>query len=53
MIKIKLKNGEKVEWEQKDYDNYTYDGKCFIVIRNNRWVGFYNIDGIVSIKIED
>ncbi len=48
MIRITFKNGEKAEWAKKEYDDYKYDGKCFIIIKDNQWIGIYNIDSIIS-----
>lgn len=51
MIRIILKNGEKVEWERKNYDDYKYDGKCFIIVKECQWVGIYNMDSIISVVV--
>lgn len=52
MIKITLKNGNLVTWEKDSYTDYKYDGKCFIIIRNEQWIGFYNIDHTISITVK-
>ena len=49
MIKITMKNGETAKWT--NYTDYKYDGKFFIVIRDGEWVGFYNLDHVISIVI--
>ncbi len=49
MVKIVFKNGCTVKWGEKEYTDYKYDGKCFIVIKDGEWVGIYNMDCIVSI----
>ena len=51
MIKIVFKNGCVVKWTKKEYDDYKYDGKCFIIIKNERWVCIYNMDSIVSVIV--
>lgn len=51
MIKIVFKNGCVVKWKKKEWTDYKYDGKCFIVIKNEQWVGIYNMDRIVSVLI--
>jgi len=52
VIKIVFKNGCICKWKQNEYTDYKYDGKCFIIIRDEQWVGFYNVDSIVSIIIK-
>ena len=50
MIKIVMKNGSLVKW--KKFDDYKYDGKYFIIIRDGNWVGFYNLDHVISIVVK-
>ncbi len=54
MIKITFKNGHHniVTWNKDTYTDYKYDGKCFIIIKNEQWVGIYNMDSITSVVIE-
>lgn len=52
MIKIVLRNGNVVTWDEKSYTDYKYDGKFFIIIRDGQWVGFYNLDCVLSIEID-
>ena len=52
MIKITLKNGCVCKWKRKEYTDYKYDGRCFIVIRDKRWVGIYNLDSIISVTVK-
>ena len=53
MIKITMTNSQVVKWLKADYTDYLYDGKYFIVIRNGEWVGFYNLDHVISIIVKD
>lgn len=53
MIKIIFKNGAIVKWKRKEWTDYKYDGKCFIIIRKEQWVGIYNMDSVVSIIVKD
>lgn len=53
MIKIVFKNGSVVKWKKEEYNDYKYDGKCFILIKGEQWIGFYNIDSIISILIKE
>lgn len=52
MIKITLTNSDEIKWTKEEYTDYKYDGKCFIIIKDNQWVGIYNINSIVSITIK-
>lgn len=52
MIKITMRNGKKVEWGQEKYSDYKYDGKFFIIIKNGEWIGFYNLNDVISIVIK-
>lgn len=51
MIKITMSNSQEVEWSKEEYTDYLYDGKSFIIIKNNKWVGIYNLDYIISIVV--
>lgn len=53
MIKIVFKNGSIAKWKKKEYTDYKYDGKVFIIIKDEQWVGFYNMDSVVSVIIKD
>lgn len=52
-IKITLTNGREIKWTSKEWDDYKYDGKYFIVIKNGAWVGFYNLDSVISIIVRE
>lgn len=52
MITITMKNGNVARWKKKEYTDYTYDGKYFIVIYHKKWVGFYNLDSVKTIVVE-
>lgn len=51
-IKIVMENSRQVVWKKDEWDDYLYDGKFFIIKKNNTWVGFYNIDKVVSIIVQ-
>lgn len=53
MIKITLKNSQEIVWKKDEFDNYIYDGRFFIVIKGCRWIGFYNLDSVISVTIQD
>jgi len=50
-IIIAMKNSTQVVWEKAEWDDYLYDGKYFIIKKNGVWVGFYNLDKVVSIVV--
>lgn len=52
MINITLRNGSYAEWKE-EYTDYMYDGKYFIVIKGEKWIGMYNLDCICSIVVGD
>ncbi len=52
MVKIVFKNGCVVKWKEKEYTDYKYDGKCFILIKKEKWAAFYNMDSVVSIIVK-
>lgn len=53
MIKITMTNSQEVKWNKEEYDNYMYDGKFFIIMKNNEWIGFYNLDAVISIVVKE
>lgn len=53
MIKITLKNSQEVVWKKEEFDDYIYDGRFFIIIKGPQWIGFYNLDSIISVTIQN
>jgi hypothetical protein len=51
-ITITMKDDYYAAWEKDEWDDYNYDGKFFIVMKNKTWVGFYNLDCVKSIIVE-
>lgn len=52
MIIIKMKDSTVLHWNEGEWDDYKYDGKFFIVIKNGAWIGFYNLDFVISIVVD-
>lgn len=52
MIIITMANSQEIKWQKEEYDNYIYDGKFFIIAKNGEWIGFYNLNTVISIVIE-
>jgi len=46
------KNSTEAVWEKGEWDDYFYDGKCFVVVKDHSWVGIYNMDCIMSIIVK-
>ncbi len=52
MIQITMNSGIYDEWKPEQYTDYMYDGKCFIIIKGEQWVGIYNMDSVRRIVID-
>lgn len=52
MIDITFKDGDMAHYEPNQYTDYKYDGKYFIVVYNEQWIGFYNLDAVKRIDIK-
>lgn len=50
-IVITLRDGDIIIWSENEYDDYSYEGSVFVVIRNNEWVGIYNMKDVVSVEV--
>lgn len=52
-IEIAFKDGNAAVWEASkgEWDDYAYDGRMFIVVKDGIRVGFYNVDCISNIII--
>ena len=53
MIKITMPNVQEVKWSKEEYDNYIHDGKYFIIVKDGKWAGFYNLDAVISIVVKE
>lgn len=51
-IKIVMANSDEIKWTADQWDDYKYDGKYFIITKGGVWVGFYNLDKVISIIIQ-
>ena len=51
-ITVTMKDGNFAEWEKDEWDDYTYDGQFFIVMKNRIWIAFYNLDEVRTIIVE-
>ena len=53
MLTIKLSDGDVRSWPKNMYDEYDIQGRFFVVIRGDQWVGMYGLDSIVSVEVDD
>lgn len=53
MLIITYKDGEAITYDEDKYTDYSYDSRCFIVIRGQRWIGIYNMDCVSSIEFRE
>ena len=44
-----MSNSQEVIWGKEEFTDYRYDGKCFIIINGDKWVGIYNMDSVISV----
>lgn len=53
-VEVTLKDGQSAIWEAEkgDWDDYSYDGKVFIIKKDGAWVGIYNIDSVISVVVK-
>lgn len=52
MIEIVFQNGDMTSYKPDDYTDYKYDGKYFIVIYEQQWVGLFNLSCVEYITID-
>lgn len=50
-IVIKFNNGDTAKYSPDEYTDYYYDKKCFVVIKDKKWIGIYNLDAIEYAEI--
>ena len=53
MLIITYKDGEAITYDEDEYTDYSYDSRCFIVIRGQRWIGIYNMDCVSTIEFRE
>ena len=51
-VKIVFKDGSDRVYRDKEFTDYAYDRKSFIMIKKKQWVGIYNLDTIKSIEVK-
>lgn len=54
MLRIVFKDGSVRKYKKKQFTDYYYDKKVFVVIKKKQWIGIYNIDAIATVEyLED
>ena len=53
MLRIVFKDGSIRKYKKKEFTDYYYDRKVFVVIKKKQWVGIYNIDAIATVEYEE
>ena len=51
-IIITMKSSTEAVWNKGEWDDYHYDGKCFVIKKDGSWVGIYNMDCVISIVVK-
>ena len=53
-IEVTLANRHTATWEadKGEWDDYSYDGKVFIIKKDGEWVGFYNMDHVICVVVK-
>lgn len=51
MINIITNTGELISFKSNEYDNYSYDGKCFFIVKDGALTDLFNINTIGAIKV--
>lgn len=52
MIAIYFKDGSARIYKCEEYTEYKYDAKYFIIIKDWKWIGMYNLDCIKMIEVD-
>lgn len=52
IIKIVMTNSDEIKWTADQWDDYKYNDKFFIIIKDGNMVGFYNLDKVISIIVK-
>ncbi len=50
-IIIKFYSRDQVIWNKGAWDDYSYEGPIFVVKKDGRWIGIYNMDAVMAIEV--
>lgn len=51
-IEITFKSGDTITIEKENWDDYSYDGKFFIIKNKGAWVAFYNCNDVFCFELK-
>lgn len=51
-IIITMKNSTEAIWDKNEWDDYHYDGNCFVIKKDGSWVGIYNMDCVICVVVK-
>lgn len=51
-IEITFKSGDTITIEKEKWDDYSYDGKFFIIKNKGAWVAFYNCNDVFCFELK-
>ena len=54
VIEITFNNGHSAIWEANkgEWDDYSYDGRSFIIKKDGAWVDIYNMNHVISVVVK-
>lgn len=51
LIKITLKDKNVIVWKSGEMDDYSVEGNCFVLKKDGKMVGIYNMDVVSYIVV--
>lgn len=51
-LTILLENGDLRTWNEDEFTEYGIKGRFLVIISDEKWVGMYALDRIVSVEVE-
>lgn len=52
-LKIVMRDGQQYIWDPKEYTEYEFSIRFFVVKHTDQWIGMYPIDEILSVECRD
>ena len=52
-LRIIMREGQQYIWDPKEYTEYDFCGRFFVVKHIDQWIGMYTIDEIFSVECRD
>lgn len=53
VLKIVMRDGQQYIWDPKEYTEYEFSIRFFVVKHTDQWIGMYPIDEILSVECRD